>query len=127
MAPVSPRALLTTMEAAHRQTRQHLDLVPRQIAGRAERLTITRKAKARSHRRSNANWTRSDEDLYRVFLDRLTFEGRGEIEALSRKLARQEQALAVVRNKVDENGCGAAREPYQQSGQGSCAGWIRGR
>jgi hypothetical protein len=108
MAPVSPRALLANMEAAHRQTSQHLHVVRRQIAGRAERLTITAKAKARSHRRSNANWTRSDEDLYRDCLDRLTFERRGEIEALTRKLARQERALAVVRNKLGKDSCSSA-------------------
>ena len=95
MTARSRRALLATMQAAHRQTRQHLDLVHRQIAGRAERLTITQKAKARSHRRNRSNWTRSDELLYFDHLDRLTFERRGEIDALSRKLMRQERALTA--------------------------------
>jgi hypothetical protein len=41
MTHPSPRALLATMEAARRQTRQHLGVVHRQVAGRAERLTVT--------------------------------------------------------------------------------------
>lgn len=91
------RALLRRMEEARRQTQHHLDLVERQIAGRAERLTITQKAKRRSHRRGRASWTLSDEQMYRNHFDRLMFERRSEISALSRKLVRQEQAIADMR------------------------------
>lgn len=97
---MSPHVLLATMEAARHQTCRHLELMHRQIASRAERLTVTRKAKARSHRRVRSNWTRSDERLYHDQLDRLLFERRCEIDALSRKLARQDQALAAVRKKL---------------------------
>jgi hypothetical protein len=100
MTPFNSRALLAAMETSRRQTHHHLDLVHRQIAGRAERLTVTQKAKSRSLRRGRSNWTPSDEGLYREHLDRLCFERRGEIEALSRKLARQDQALAAVREKL---------------------------
>ncbi|MBB4571049.1 hypothetical protein [Rhizobium leucaenae] len=103
MRSSNPRPLLATMEAARRQIHQHLELVHRQIAGRAERLTVTQKAKSRSHRRGRSNWTPSDEELFREHLDRLTFERRREIEALSRKLARQDQALAAFREKLGEN------------------------
>lgn len=105
---VNSRALLATMEASRRQTHHHLDLVHRQIAGRAERLTVTEKAKSRSHRRGRSNSTPSDEELYRDHLDRLTFQRRGEIDALSRKLARQDQALAAVYEKLGINAGGAA-------------------
>jgi len=82
------------METPHRETRRHLDLLRRQIEGRAERITVTRKPKAtnRSHRRAGCRWTRSDEILLQSHLERLAFERRAEIEALSRKLARQEAA-----------------------------------
>ncbi|TCM76631.1 hypothetical protein [Rhizobium sp. BK068] len=108
MRSSNPRRLLATMEAARREIHQHLELLHRQMAGRAERLTVTRKAKSRSHRRGRSNWTPSDEELFREDLFRLTFERRGEIEALSRKLARQDQALAVIREKLGETVGGAA-------------------
>ena len=95
------RALLLRMEAARRETRRHLDLVQRQIEGRAERMTITEKAKAqnRTHKRSGPRWTRSDEALCRSHVDRLAFERRSEIDALSRKLARQDRAIAALRER----------------------------
>lgn len=97
MTAVSSRVLIARMEAAHRQNAQHLDIIFRQIGRRAERLTITEKAKSRSGRRTGSRWTRSDEQLYQHHVDRLTFERRGEIEALSRKLKRQEAALEEAR------------------------------
>ena len=97
MTFASARVLIAQMEAAHRQNTRHLDLIFRQIGRCAERLTITEKAKSRSGRRTGSRWTRSDEQLYQHHVDRLTFERRGEIEALSRKLKRQEVALEDAR------------------------------
>jgi len=97
MTSVDARVLIAQMEAAHRQNVQHLDLIFRQIGLRAERLTITEKAKSRSGRRTGSRWTRSDEQLYQHHVGRLTFERRGEIEALSRKVKRQEIALEEAR------------------------------
>lgn len=93
--------LLSRMEAARRQTGSHLDLVYRQIEMRAERITITGKAKAsnRSHGRSGPRWTRSDEALFRSNLERLEFERRTEIEALVRKLSREEAAISAFRGR----------------------------
>ena len=99
MTSVTSRVLNARMEAAQRQNAQHLDLIFRQIGLRAERLTITEKAKSRSGRRTGSRWTRSDEQLYQHHVDRLTFERRGEIEALSRKLKRQETTLEEVRKR----------------------------
>jgi hypothetical protein len=83
--------LLRRMETARRQTKAHLDLIERQIAARAERMTISAqaqaKAKARSHPRGRSRWTRSDDALFREYLDQLSFERRGEIDALTRKLS----------------------------------------
>lgn len=99
MTSVTSPVLIARMEAAHRENAQHLDLIFRQIGLRAERLTITEKAKSRSGRRTGLRWTRSDEQLYQHHVDRLTFERRGEIEALSRKLKRQETALDGARKR----------------------------
>ena len=103
--------LLRRMETARRQTKAHLDLIERQIAARAERMTISAqaqaKAKARSHPRGRSRWTRSDDALFREYLDQLSFERRGEIDALTRKLSRQERAIAAVRVKITIEGSGA--------------------
>src|SRR5579863_9549770 len=42
---------LARMEAARNETRRHVDVIERQIAGRAERLTVTERAKSRLNRR----------------------------------------------------------------------------
>lgn len=98
MSPISPHALLSRMEAARRETRHHLDLVHRQMEGRAERITVTQKAKStgRTHTRAGSRWTPSDERLFQSHLQGLEFRRRGEIDALSRKLARQEAAIAAL-------------------------------
>lgn len=109
MTGVSSPVLIARMEAAHQQNAQHLDLIYRQIGLRAERLTINEKAKSRSGRRTRSRWTRADEQLYQHHVDRLTFERRCEIEALSRKLKRQETALDDARKRDSGNGGVAAR------------------
>ncbi|WP_348629569.1 hypothetical protein [Mesorhizobium sp. Z1-4] len=63
-------------------------------------MTTTAKAKARRHPRGGSRWTRSDEALFRAYVDQLNFERRGEIDALNRKLTRQEHAITVVRAKT---------------------------
>lgn len=98
--------LLRRMETARRQTKAHLDLIERQIAARAERMTISVRTKARSHPRGRSRCTRSDDALFREYLDQLSFERRGEIDALTRKLSRQERAIAAVRAKITIEGSG---------------------
>ncbi len=90
--------LLSRMEAARRQTRTHLDLVERQIEGRAERSAITARVKGRPVGRDRAAWTPGDDRLFHEHLERLVFARRSEIEALSRKLARQDRAIAALRS-----------------------------
>ena len=96
--------LLSRMEAAHRLTKAHLERIERQISARAERMTTTAKAKARRHPRGGSRWTRSDETMFRACVDQLSFERRGEIDALNRKLSRQERAILAVRTKTFSNG-----------------------
>jgi hypothetical protein len=107
MTAVNSWVLIAQMEAAHRQNAQHLDLIYRQIGLRAERLTIMEKAKSRPGRRTGSRWTRSDEQLYQHHVDRLTFDRRGEIEALSRKLKRQKAALDETQHRLG-GGCRVA-------------------
>lgn len=92
--------LLSHMETARRQTRVHLDLVERQIEGRAGRSTVTARVKGRPFGRDCPAWTPGDERLFRENLERLAFARRSEIEALSRKLARQDRAIAALRSRL---------------------------
>lgn len=105
MNPISTHVLLSRMEAAHWETRRHLDLLRRHIEGRAKRITVTLKTKVtnRSHRSAGSRCPRSDEILFRSHLERLAFERRAEIEALSRKLARQEAAIVSFRVRHDRH------------------------
>ena len=63
--------------------RSQLARIERQIEHRAEWRIITAKAKARASRRHQTGWTPTDERLFRDHVERLTFERRDEIEALS--------------------------------------------
>ncbi|MBX3576091.1 MAG: hypothetical protein KF723_02695 [Rhizobiaceae bacterium] len=97
------RARLARMEAARAETGRHLAVIERQIETHAERMTTSRRVKARQFGRGTATWTRADE---RDSQDNLAarFERRGEIDALSRKLARQAGAIAAfrVRHRLNE-------------------------
>jgi len=57
MTTANELMLLSRMEAARRQTRVHLDLIERQIEGRAERSTITARVKGRPFGREGSAWT----------------------------------------------------------------------
>jgi hypothetical protein len=93
------RRLLTRMEAAQAETQRHLGVIERQIVARAERLTITDRAKRRQHGRSASSWTNADERLFQQHVAELALVRRGEIEALTRKLDRQETAIAEFRTR----------------------------
>ncbi|WP_244481873.1 hypothetical protein [Rhizobium sp. Root1204] len=75
---------------------------------RAERLAVTEKAKARSHRRGGSRWTRSDEQLFQDHVERLAFERRTEIAVLARKLQRQERAITGMRRTLGDDAGNAA-------------------
>ena len=93
-------ALLTRMEDACRQTQSHLHLVERQIAIRAERMAITFRAKGRQFGQGRSTWTNADERVFRNNVATLTFARRADIEALNRKLSRQERAIADFRRRL---------------------------
>jgi len=100
------RAMLARMERAYTETARHLAIIENQIAARAERMTVTSQAKSRQsrHRRSSSMWTLTDERIFQENLAAIRFARRGEIEALSRKLARQAGAIAAfrVRCRINE-------------------------
>ncbi|UPK40832.1 hypothetical protein IVB18_50360 (plasmid) [Bradyrhizobium sp. 186] len=91
------RHLLARMEATQAETQRRLGVIERQIASRAERLTTTDRAKRRQHGRSASSWTNADERLFRQHVAELALARRGEIDALTRKLDRQETAIAEFR------------------------------
>ncbi|MFC3727088.1 hypothetical protein [Neoaquamicrobium sediminum] len=50
--------------------------------------------------------------MFRACVDQLRFQRRGEIEALNRKLSRQEQSILVVRAKAISNGTTAKADVH---------------
>jgi hypothetical protein len=91
------RALLARMEKTLLETSRHLGLIERQIEARAERMTITSRTKRRQSGRASSRWTRADERAFRENIAALALTRRAEIDALARKLTRQESAIATVR------------------------------
>ena len=87
------RELLVRMEAARRQTENHLARLHAGIERQAEATVIRIRTKRRQYGRHATTWTPADEREYERQLV-LGREGRApEIEALSRKLRRQGEAI----------------------------------
>lgn len=88
---------LARMEAARRQTQNHLRLIERQIAFRTRRLAITFRARSRHCGQNRSTWTSADERLYQDNLSALTFARQLEVDAVTRKLIHQDAAIAAFR------------------------------
>jgi len=95
--PLDRHLMLARLETAQAETQRHLGVIERQIAARAERMTVTDLAKRRPHGRSASSWTNADERLFQQHVAELALTRRGEIDALTRKLDRQETAIAEHR------------------------------
>lgn len=94
---------LRRMEEACRQTRRQLDMIERQIIRK-----MTALIPSLSLRRSGYRRGRPDPDAflsrYRSHLAAITTERQPETDALSRKLARQEAAIASLRARSSQSG-----------------------
>ncbi|MFB9948924.1 hypothetical protein ACFFP0_08695 [Rhizobium puerariae] len=98
------RVMLARMVRAREETRNHLAIVERQIEKRAERMTVTARVKTRQYGRSTSTWTPADERHYHEAAAALRFGRRGEIDALTRMLERQDAAIVTFRARFRVNG-----------------------
>ncbi len=88
------RRQLSRMEEARRQTQRQLDMVDRQITRHMTALIPGLLPRRTHYRRGKAPDPGAFLERYRSQLAALTAERQPELDALSRKLARQEQAIA---------------------------------
>ena len=93
--PPDLRRQLSRMEEARRQTQRQLDAVERQITRRMTALIPSLLPRRAYFRRGRAPDPTAFIERYRSQLAALTTERQPEIDALSRKLARQDQAIAL--------------------------------
>lgn len=95
------RAHLLRMEEARRQTQHQLDLIDRQIV---RKMTAVIPLLGKRTSRYQRGKRPSPEDFlarYRANLAAITAERQPEIDALSRKLARQEAVIAALRTRPE--------------------------
>ena len=94
MASENCQAQLFRMEEARRQTQRQLDMIDRQIIRRMTALIPQLQPRQTSYRRGRPPHPGAFLERYRSNLAALTAERQPEIDALSRKLARQDNAIA---------------------------------
>lgn len=93
------RARLFQMEEARRQTQHQLDIIDRQITRRMTALIPQIGRKRTGYRRGKPPDPSAFLERYRANLAAITAERQPEIDALSRKLARQERAIDALRER----------------------------
>jgi len=93
------RALLFRMEEARRQTQHQLDIIDRQITRRMTALIPGLKPKRTAYRGGKPPDASAFLERYRANLAAITAERQPEIDALSRKIARQDRAIASLRER----------------------------
>lgn len=87
-------AQLSRMEEARRQVQRQLELIDRQIIRRATAL-VPQRRRRQVQRQGETSGACMVLERYRATLAALTAERQPEIDALSRKLARQDRAIAA--------------------------------
>ncbi|WP_245262814.1 hypothetical protein [Ensifer sp. BR816] len=113
--PEKRAAELSRMEAARRQTRHQLDLIERQITRKMTAIIPELGRRQPGYRRGRAMTPGAFLERYRANLAALTAERQPEVDALTRKLVRQDAAIAALRArhgfplKPAQDGNGAAR------------------
>ncbi|MGD9481090.1 hypothetical protein [Shinella sp. G-2] len=88
---------LTRMEAARRQTQHQLELIDRQITRRMTALLPLLGRRHAGYRRGKPPEPAAFLERYRSNLAALTAERQPEVDALTRKLVRQDAAIAAMR------------------------------
>lgn len=89
-------AELRRMEDACRQTRHQIDMIERQIVRKMTALIPSLRRRRTRYRRGRPREPDAFLNRYRTNLAAITAERQPEIDALSRKLARQETAIASL-------------------------------
>lgn len=98
--PCDRRAQLFRMEEARRQTQHQLDIIDRQITRRMTALIPALKPRHSSYRGGKPPDASAFLERYRANLAVITAERQPEIDALSRKLARQDRVIASLRART---------------------------
>lgn len=94
-------AQLSRMEEARRQTQRQLELIDRQITRRITSILPQLTRRQTGYRRGKAPDTSSFLERYRNNLAALMAEPQPEVDALTRKLARQDAAIAAYRKRFE--------------------------
>ena len=100
MAAPDRRAQLFRMEEARRQIQRQLDMIDRQITRRMTALTPQLHPRQSTYRRGKPPDPGAFLERYRANLASVTAERQPEIDALSRKLARQETTITALRAQL---------------------------
>lgn len=99
--PPERQAQLARMEEARRQTQRQLDKIERQITRRMTALIPQLQPRRTSYRRGKPPDPSAFLERYRSNLAAITAERQPEIDALARKLARQDRAIVELRERFD--------------------------
>jgi hypothetical protein len=97
-------AQFTRVGSARRQTQHQLDLIDRQITRRMTTFIPQLGRRQSGYRRGKASEPGTFLERYRTNLAAITPERQPEIDALSRKFARQDAAIAVLRARAGSDG-----------------------
>lgn len=100
MIPPDRRMQLLRMEEARRQTQHQLEIIERQIMRRMTALIPQLGRKQSGYRHGRPPEPSTFLERYRSNLAGITAERQPEIDALTRKLARQDRAIASLRERA---------------------------
>lgn len=98
-SPHDIQSRLCLVEEARRQTQRQLDLIDRQIIRRMTGQIPKLAPKRTAYRQGKAPDPEAFLERYRAELKALTAERQPEIDALARRLGRQDHAIAVLRER----------------------------